>query len=99
MNSTLGAVLITNLIKNAIIHNHPNGEINVIINKTSISIQNTGTEEALNEKNLFTRFGKMQPSENSTGLGLAIVKAIADLYSFNVSYSYDQKHIITVNFN
>ena len=64
-----------------------------------LEFQRRVLDEALDEQNLFTRFGKMQQSENSTGLGLAIVKAIADLYSFSVSYNYDQKHMITINFS
>jgi len=98
MNPDLGIILITNLIKNAIVHNHPNGLINVIIKKTSVSIENTGGEEALDEQNLFTRFSKKEQSENSTGLGLAIVKAIIELYSFNVSYFYSTRHTFTVYF-
>ena len=98
MNPDLGIILVTNLIKNAILHNHPNGLINVIIKKTSVSIENTGREEALDEQNLFTRFSKKEQSENSTGLGLAIVKAIIELYSFNVSYFYTTRHKFTVYF-
>jgi signal transduction histidine kinase len=98
MNPDLGVILITNLIKNAIVHNHPNGLINVIIKKTSVSIENAGREEALDEQNLFTRFNKKEQSETSTGLGLAIVKAITELYSFNISYFYTTRHKFTVYF-
>lgn len=98
MNRDLATILITNLVKNAIIHNHPKGLINVVISRISIHVENTGKEEALNEQNLFTRFNKQRQSENSTGLGLAIVKAIVDLYSFKVSYTYNTRHTLTVYF-
>ncbi len=98
INPTLGAVLITNLFKNAIIHNHPKGFIDVIITNTSIQVANTGRDEALNEQNLFTRFNKSDHSDSSTGLGLAIVKAIADLYSYKISYRFDKRHIISIFF-
>lgn len=98
MNRDLATILVTNLIKNAIVHNHPEGLINVVIKKSFVHVENTGRGEALNEKNLFTRFNKQQQSENSTGLGLAIVKAIVDLYSFNVSYFYNNRHTLTVYF-
>jgi signal transduction histidine kinase len=98
MNPDLAAILITNLIKNAIIHNHPDGLINVVINTTFIRIENTGSLEVLDEQKMFTRFNQGQQSESSTGLGLAIVKAIVDLYSFPISYSYHTRHILTVYF-
>ena len=98
MNPTLGAVLVTNLIKNAIIHNNTNELINVLVEDNSLTIQNTGQNEALDEQNLFKRFGKKHQSEHSTGLGLAIVKAISDHYSFNITYSFNSLHSITINF-
>lgn len=98
MNPDLGVILITNLFKNAMVHNHQKGLINVVINERSVSIENTGTAAALNEQNLFTRFNKKEQSENSTGIGLAIVKAVIELYSFKVSYSYSTMHTLTVYF-
>ena len=99
MNEDLAVVMVTNLIKNAIVHNHPNGFINITITKKSLVIVNSGIEKALNVKQLFNRFYKQQPSDTSTGLGLAIVKAITDLYQFKLSYSYNNRHIIHVIFS
>ena len=45
MNPDLAIVLLTNLIKNAILHNHPDGFIMVLIKGTSIQIENTGRTE------------------------------------------------------
>lgn len=98
MNPDLAVVLLTNLIKNAVVHNHPDGFISVLIKPTSIQIENPGKNGALDEQKLFSRFYKEQPSPTSTGLGLAIVKAIADLYAFTVTYTYNNRHRLTVAF-
>jgi signal transduction histidine kinase len=98
MNSDLAVILVTNLFKNTVVHNSTGGQILVTIENTFITVENTGRNEALNEKTLFTRFGKQQPSEGSTGLGLAIIKAISDLYHFKVSYIYNNRHTFTIYF-
>lgn len=98
MNPDLAVILITNLIKNAIVHNHKEGLATVIINEKSLQVENTSNEEALDEQKIFTRFNNHKKLESSTGLGLAIVKAIADLYGFEIAYTYKNKHIITVRF-
>ena len=99
INPDLANILLVNLVKNALIHNHEKGFINIIIKKESLIIENSGKETPLNEQKIFSRFYKENSSSASTGLGLAIVKAIADLYQFELTYSYQQKHIWTVNFN
>lgn len=98
MNPDLAAVLFTNLVKNAVVHNHPDGFIHVLITTAFVQIENTGRAEALDSQKLFSRFYKEQQSPTSTGLGLAIVKAIADLYAFTVTYTYSNRHRLTVSF-
>ena len=98
MNPDLAIIFITNLIKNAIVHNQPVGDIDIVIKLASLSISNTGKDTALDQQNLFVRFNKDNQSLSSTGLGLSIVKAIADLYHFNLSYYYNGKHVMAVNF-
>ncbi|MDQ3291706.1 MAG: HAMP domain-containing histidine kinase, partial [Bacteroidota bacterium] len=98
LNPDLATILLGNLIKNAIVHNHSGGFFTIQVNYNSISFENSGKDGALDSKQLFTRFSKINPSPTSTGLGLAIVKAIADLYQFQVSYSYQQKHIFAIHF-
>lgn len=99
MNPDLALVMLTNLIKNAVIHNIPGGTISVILKSKSITVQNTGNSEALDDEKIFHRFHSQQPSAVSTGLGLALVKAVVELYHFRVSYKYDDLHSITVNFS
>ncbi|UCS91748.1 HAMP domain-containing histidine kinase [Echinicola marina] len=90
MDVSLAEVIISNLLKNAIFHNKPKGKVFVEIASNSIEISNTGNHQELDEKLIFTRFYKPKATSAGTGLGLAIVKAIADLYDFEVSYSFDQ---------
>ncbi|HET6721407.1 MAG TPA: HAMP domain-containing sensor histidine kinase [Chitinophagaceae bacterium] len=98
MNSDLAAILLINLVKNAIIHNKAGGFITITIDSDSLMIENSGVGKPLNQEKIFSRFHSDEPSSVSTGLGLAIVKAIGDLYNFKTSYRYEQKHIITVQF-
>lgn len=98
MNADLAFVLIMNLIKNSIVHNKPGGFIHLTIDKGSLTIENSGTDKALSEENIFNRFNNDVSSAESTGLGLAIVKTICDLHNFKISYRYDLKHIISIFF-
>lgn len=99
MNSDLATILISNLVKNAIVHNHPGGVVDVTIRKDELIIRNTGVSEQLDKGKIFSRFYKQHQSATSTGLGLAIAKAITGLYGFTISYSYDDKHVIRVYFS
>lgn len=89
MNDTLASVLFNNLIKNAYIHNFPKGEITITINTRSIVFSNTSESEALNPEHIFKYFYQNSKKEGSSGLGLALVKSIAQLYSLEVSYHYE----------
>ncbi len=92
-------ILFTNLLKNAIVHNHRSGTIEIFIHLTFIEIINTGKNISLNKNALFSRFYKESTDNNSTGLGLAIVKAIADVSGIDISYSFNGKHVIKINFS
>ena len=45
-----------NLLKNAIIHNHPDGELIITVSSSSFTIENTSNEPALARDKLFDRF-------------------------------------------
>ncbi len=98
MNESLASTLAMNLVKNAFVHNIPDGEINIIIQNNSFSIENSGTNHELDKEKLFHRFIKQTNKSDSTGLGLAIVKSITQLYDIRISYHFDGKHIFTLTF-
>jgi len=99
MNKNLAEILIMNLVKNAIFHNQPSGEIDIKLSSSQFIIENTSDEPALPADKIFERFNKNQNKKGSTGLGLSIVKAIADASGLTVSYSYTNSgnHLIKVS--
>lgn len=98
MDSGLANVLITNLIKNALVHNVPDGSVFIEITQTSLKICNTSKITELEADKIFDRFFKKSSEGSNMGLGLAIVKAITDLYGFSITYSYTKKHCLEVIF-
>ncbi len=96
MNPELASIMLSNLIKNAIIHNYEGGTVAVKISSSRILVENTGASTALDESQIFKRFYKNTSLNTSTGLGLSIVKSIADLYGFNLYYQYVGKHAFVI---
>ena len=89
MNETLAVVLVTNLLKNAFVHNIDKGMIRVEITSSSIRFGNTGADVALDDKRIFERFYQgSRKREGSTGLGLAIVHAICRQCRLQVRYRF-----------
>lgn len=99
MNESLATSLITNLIKNAFVHNREGGKIEVRIGKNGFEVRNTGKiDEPLNKDLIFKQYFHSKNSEESTGLGLTIVTAIAKLYILKIDYSYrDGYHVFSVS--
>jgi signal transduction histidine kinase len=98
MNKNLAEIFVTNFLKNAIVHNVPNGSVQITVDTSSFTIANTGSDKPLNPDKIFQRFQKHSNEKNTTGLGLAIVKAIADLYGLSVTYSFKNGHCMTISF-
>jgi signal transduction histidine kinase len=98
INEDLAIILITNLIKNAIVHSPEKGSVKIIITRTSLSIENDGQGIPLDHQNLFSRFHSIKSTEHSTGLGLSIIKSITDLYNFHLSYYYRNRHLFIIDF-
>ena len=92
MNESLAHTLLTNLIKNAIIHSPEHGRVDILIHSTRIEIVNDGNQ-ALDERQMFKRFYKGHSGQKeSTGLGLSIAQSIADLYHLSLTYYHDGRH-------
>lgn len=99
MNKDLAGIMVSNLLKNAILHNHQGGIVELSIDDKKLVVSNSGKGKALDHQKIFNRFHKDSPEKNSTGLGLAIVKAIADLYHIGIQYSYiGNRHVMTLSF-
>lgn len=100
MNESLAATLVTNLVKNAFVHNKPEGFIRISISGREWTIGNSGlSEKALPADKLFSRFALKEPKTDSTGLGLAIVKAITSLYAIRINYAYENGHTFNLFFS
>ena len=98
MNKGLAVTLISNLFKNAIVHNYAGGSITITTGNDTLKITNTSKSPALDENSIFRRFYKGSESEQSTGLGLSIVDSIAAAYKLTVRYTFDGRHTFAINF-
>lgn len=99
MSPTLASSLVNNLLKNAFVHNKPNGSITVETIGKTLTICNTGDNEALDEKAIFQTFYKRSDNASSSGIGLAIAKSICNEYGFETSYQFiDNQHCFSIRF-
>lgn len=98
INRGLAVVLLSNLIKNAIIHNHTGGNITITLTNNSLSVENTGSSNPLDQSLIFKRFYREGSNEQSTGLGLSLVKSIAESCNINLDYHYNGNHSFTIIF-
>ncbi|WP_116128236.1 sensor histidine kinase [Lewinella sp. IMCC34183] len=98
MDPHLAYILVANLIRNAIFHNHAGGRIQLIFASEALTVQNTSAGGELAVDKVFNRFYRESSSRKSSGLGLAMVRAIADLYGFRVAYRYTGEQVFCVRF-
>ena len=82
--------LVSNLLHNAIRHNHDGGMLRVALSPTELTVANTGPVLGPEEEptQFFERFRKHHAASDSPGLGLSIVQRIAEYYGFQVRYEY-----------
>ena len=100
MNESLAEILISNLLLNAIKHNHMAGKISVFLDSNTLSVVNTGSDPVGDTSALFQRFAKNSSAPDSLGLGLSIVKSICDSCHFTLSYLVKGgEHTVRVQFN
>ena len=87
-NHSLAQILVSNLVKNSLLHNREGGELQVLTTPTSLIIKNTG-DVPLDGEKLFRRFYHgMDGKKDSTGLGLAIARSIALSSSLKLTYEW-----------
>ncbi|MBO0947873.1 sensor histidine kinase [Fibrella forsythiae] len=93
----LAESLLSNLVSNAIRHNHPGGFIQVRSSASQLQLCNSGPSLHTAPESLFQRFRKEGNSHESVGLGLAIVRQICDTYHLMVTYQYAEGlHTLTL---
>lgn len=98
VDKNLLLVVINNLINNANRHNIEKGNIKIILTSSELIIANTGDKPTSPTSELFERFKKGNPKQNSIGIGLALVKKILEIYNFQILYDFtDNYHIIKIN--
>jgi signal transduction histidine kinase len=98
-NPSLVEILLSNIIKNAVIHNTAQGQIKVTIENMQLLVENTGPPLQGAPEEMFERFKKGSDKTKTTGLGLALVKQICYLYGYQVLYQYSNRcHKIKVDF-
>lgn len=89
MNAALAATLLTNLLKNAFVHNINEGHIHIEFTDTCMVFRNSGVERALDNEHIFERFYHESKTEGSNGLGLAIVSSICKLQHLDLRYYFE----------
>jgi signal transduction histidine kinase len=88
IHPSLAEMLLSNLMSNAIRHNHEGGMIKVELTRKEFCISNTGLPPVIPTHELFQRFKKSNQCNESIGLGLAIVKQICEVNGFAITYQY-----------
>lgn len=89
-NHSLAQILVSNLVKNSLLHNREGGVLHIVTTSASLVIKNTG-DAPLDAEKLFARFYHGAGSkQDSTGLGLAIARSIARCASLELSYEWQE---------
>lgn len=87
-NHSLAQILVSNLVKNSLLHNREGGELQVLTTPTSLVIKNTGDVPLDGEKLFRCFYHGMDGKKDSTGLGLAIARSIALSSSLKLTYEW-----------
>lgn len=98
MNKGLARILLSNLLKNAIVHGQKKSDIKITLSAQSFRISNTSVKTALDPDTIFSRFQKNSASKESTGIGLAIAQTIANKYGLQLIYTYTGNQNFHINF-
>jgi signal transduction histidine kinase len=99
MDEGLADILVTNLLKNAIVHNLDGGSIELEIGPGRLILSNDGPRLQIKEEDIFRRFARNPKKGSSFGLGLPLVRKICESYGFIISYTYvNERHRFTLVF-
>ena len=99
-NQFLTETLVSNLFSNAIKHNLEGGSLRIILNDTSLIVENTGLPLSEDPSLFFERFKKgAQDHSNSTGLGLSIAKKCCEAQNWTINYEQNgDLHTLKIDF-
>jgi signal transduction histidine kinase len=98
-NYVLLELLLTNLIKNAFVHNYTEGNIVIDFSNNQLGISNTSATSEIPEDSLYRRFYKNSSRKESWGLGLAIVKNICTVQNWDIKYYHiNERHVFQLSF-
>ncbi len=98
-NEVLCETLLNNLLSNAIVHNVPDGMVDIRLEAGMLTISNSGKKLSIDPEKLFDRFQKSDSSSGSAGLGLAIAKKICDISGWEIHYqNIEIMHIVSIVF-
>lgn len=87
-NPSLAQILISNIVKNSLLHNQEGGKLQIVTTPVSLTIRNTG-DTPLDGEKLFCRFYySADRKKDSTGLGLAIARSIANSIPLRLIYEW-----------
>ena len=92
-NPILLEIMLTNLIKNAFVHNIQQGTADISLKANNLVIINSRQPLPIEKDKLFKRFGKQSDNKEGLGLGLSIVKEICDIHGWKITYTIDEKNI------
>ena len=98
MNRDLATILVSNLLKNALIHGEKGSVVEVEFLPDRLQISNLGVAQALDPASLSSRFRKTDVNSKSSGLGLSISRAIAERFGLQLSYAYTGTHVFRLDF-
>ncbi|MFE2866533.1 sensor histidine kinase [Embleya sp. NPDC059259] len=93
--------LVTNLVENAVRHNHPGGHVTVGVSAGSLRVRNTGPLIPTDHiPELFEPFRRFRPhrtgSARGTGLGLSIVQAIVHAHAAQITTTANHHGGLTI---
>lgn len=98
-DKNLACIVINNLISNSERHNIRNGKIFIQLTDNHLYISNTGNIPTISSEELFQRFKRGNPDQNSIGIGLSLVKKILEIYNHEISYQFNNNlHTFSMKF-
>lgn len=99
-NATLFEILLSNALKNAIVHNVKKGFVCIRVTPSKITIENSGNPLNVDTSQLFARFKSGRVTRNTIGLGLSIMKRACDHLKYKIDYQTNgEVHKLIIQYN